>query len=129
MRVGQLAEQIVKSEGIGARLLRKEDDRYMRGTGQFVGDIKLAGQLEAAFVRSPIAHGRLRGVHIPAAIRERVFWSGDLADVKPIRAVTALAGFKPSEQWPLATDKVRRVKPRAARPSGVSGSDAAPGSP
>ena len=109
MRVGQLAEQTVKSEGIGARLLRKEDDRYMRGTGQFVGDIKLAGQLEAAFVRSPIAHGRLRGVHIPAAIRERVFWSGDLADVKPIRAVTALAGFKPSEQWPLATDKVRHV--------------------
>ena len=97
------------SEGIGARLLRKEDDRYMCGTGQFVGDIKLAGQVEAAFVRSPVAHGRLRRVHIPPALRDRVFWSGDLADVKPIRAVTALAGFKPSEQWPLAKDKVRHV--------------------
>ena len=26
-------------QGIGARLLRKEDDRYMRGRGQYVGDI------------------------------------------------------------------------------------------
>ncbi len=94
-------------EGIGARLLRKEDDRYLRGRGQFVGDIKLAGMLEAAFVRSPIAHGRLRGVHIPAAMQGRVFSASDLADVKPIRAVTALQGFKPSEQWPLAKGKIR----------------------
>ena len=29
--------------GVGARLLRKEDDRYLRGRGKFVGDIKLPG--------------------------------------------------------------------------------------
>jgi carbon-monoxide dehydrogenase large subunit len=96
-------------EGIGARLLRKEDDRYLRGQGQFVGDIRPSGLLEAAFVRSPVAHGRLKGVRIPAALRDRVFTMDDLAGVEPIRAVTALAGFKPSDQWPLARDKVRHV--------------------
>ena len=30
-------------QGVGARLPRKEDDRLMRGRGQFVADIRLAG--------------------------------------------------------------------------------------
>lgn len=95
--------------GVGARLQRKEDDRYMRGRGRFVGDIRLAGMQDVAFVRSPIAHGRLRGVHVPDAFRDRVFTAADLTDVNPIRAVTSLPGFKPSDQTPLATDKVRHV--------------------
>jgi hypothetical protein len=32
----------VTTEGVGARLLRKEDDRYIRGQGLFVGDINLS---------------------------------------------------------------------------------------
>ena len=104
-----MTDQTVTGGGIGARLPRKEDDRYLHGRGQFVGDFKLPGMLEAAFVRSPIAHGRLKAVRIPAEIRDQVFWSGDLAGVGAIRAVTALAGFKPSEQWPLAKEKVRHV--------------------
>lgn len=95
--------------GVGARLLRKEDDRYMRGRGQFVGDIRLAGMQDVAFVRSPVAHGRLKAVHIPDAFRDRVFTAADLTDVAPIRAVTSLPGFKPSDQSPLASDKVRHV--------------------
>ena len=104
-----MTDQTVTGGGIGARLPRKEDDRYLHGRGQFVGDFKLPGMLEAAFVRSPIAHGRLKAVRIPAEIRDQVFWSGDLEGVGAIRAVTALAGFKPSEQWPLAKEKVRHV--------------------
>ena len=106
MRAGETS---ATGEGIGARLLRKEDDRYLTGRGQFVGDIRLAGMLEAAFVRSPVAHGRLKRVHIPEALRDRVFAADDLTGVMPIRAVTALAGFKPSDQWPLARHKVRFV--------------------
>ena len=33
----------------------------------------------------------------------------DLAGVKPIRAVSGLKGFKPSDLWPLARGKVRHV--------------------
>ncbi len=96
-------------QGIGARLLRKEDDRYMRGRGQYVGDIRLPGMLEVAFVRSPIAHGRIRKITIPPALRDRVFIAEDLTGVSPIRADTALPGFKSSVQPVLATGKVRHV--------------------
>jgi len=96
-------------QGIGARLLRKEDDRYMRGRGQFVGDIRLAGMQEVAFLRSPLAHARIRGVHIPPAIRGRVFIAEDLTGVSAIRADTTLPGFKSSLQPVLATGKVRYV--------------------
>src|SRR5262245_22278942 len=96
-------------QGIGARLLRKEDDRFMRGRGQYVGDIKLPGMLEVGFLRSPLAHARIEGVRIPAAIRDRVFIADDLAGVMPIRADTALPGFKSSTQPILAVGKVRHV--------------------
>jgi aerobic carbon-monoxide dehydrogenase large subunit len=99
----------VTEQGIGARLLRKEDDRYMRGRGQFVGDIRLPGMREVAFLRSPLAHARIVAIQIPPAIRDRVFIAEDLQGVAPIRADTALPGFKPSVQPILATGKVRYV--------------------
>jgi carbon-monoxide dehydrogenase large subunit len=99
----------MSSQGIGARLVRKEDDRLMRGRGQFVADIRLAGTKDVAFVRSPIAHGRIRGVSVPTEQRGNTFTTAELVGVKPIRAVSALRGFKISEQPPLATEKVRYV--------------------
>ena len=96
-------------QGIGASLIRKEDDRYMRGRGSFVGDIRPAGMLEVAFLRGGFAHARLKAIKIPAEIRARVFIAEDLVGVAPIRADTALAGFKSSIQPILATGKVRHV--------------------
>ncbi|NIK47278.1 xanthine dehydrogenase family protein molybdopterin-binding subunit [Variibacter gotjawalensis] len=96
-------------QGVGARMPRKEDDRLMRGRSQFVADIRMADMQDIAFVRSPIAHGRIRNIRIPDAIRDFVFIASDLDSVKPIRAVSGLPGFKVSEQPPLATDKVRQV--------------------
>lgn len=96
-------------QGVGARVLRKEDDRLMRGRGQFVADIRLAGLKDVAFVRSPLAHARIRGISIPDHLRDRVFIASDLEGVLPIRAVSGLPGFKVSEQPILATGKVRQV--------------------
>src|ERR1700742_376627 len=96
-------------QGVGARLLRKEDDRFMRGRGQYVADIRLPGLQDVAFVRSPLAHARIKAIHIPERYRDVVFTADDLTDVKSIRAVTALPGFKVSEQSVLATGKVRHV--------------------
>lgn len=96
-------------QGVGARLLRKEDDRFLRGRGQYVADIRLAGLQDVAFVRSPLAHARIKGIHIPDRYRDVVFTADDLVGVKPIRAVTSLPGFKISEQPVLATAKVRHV--------------------
>jgi aerobic carbon-monoxide dehydrogenase large subunit len=96
-------------QGVGASLPRKEDDRLMRGRGQFVADIRLAGLQDVAFVRSPLAHARIRGITVPEEHRGAVFTAADLAGVKPIRAVSGLAGFKVSEQPVLASGKVRQV--------------------
>ena len=97
------------NQGVGASIARKEDDRLMRGRGRYVGDFGLAGQFEAAFVRSPVAHALITGIDIPDDIRSRVFTHADMAGVKPIRAVSALPGFKPSSQPALAFEKVRQV--------------------
>ncbi|MEN3374930.1 MAG: aerobic carbon-monoxide dehydrogenase large subunit, partial [Hyphomicrobiales bacterium] len=97
------------AQGVGASLPRKEDDRLMRGRGQFVGDIRLPGMQDIAFVRSPLAHAIIRGITIPAQYRDRVFTTDDLNGVQPIRAVSGLPGFKVSVQPPLATGKVRQV--------------------
>jgi aerobic carbon-monoxide dehydrogenase large subunit len=99
----------MSSQGVGARALRKEDDRLLRGRGQFVADLRLAGMKDVAFVRSPLAHARIRGIEVPAACRSDVFTADDLAGVKPIRAVSGLPGFKVCEQPVLATGKVRHV--------------------
>src|SRR5207302_2941381 len=96
-------------QGVGARLLRKEDDRFMRGRGQFVADIRLAGLQDVAFVRSPLAHGRIKAIHVPERFSDVVFTASDLVGIKPIRAVSGLPGFKISEQPVLATGKVRHV--------------------
>ncbi len=96
-------------QGVGARLLRKEDDRLMRGRGEFVADIRLAGMQDVAFVRSPLAHARIRNIAIRPKFSEHVFVVADLVGVKPIRAVSALPGFKISEQPILASGKVRQV--------------------
>jgi aerobic carbon-monoxide dehydrogenase large subunit len=96
-------------KGIGASLPRKEDERFMRGRGEFVGDIHRPGMLEIAFLRSPLAHARLRGIDKPAGSEDRVFTHADLEGIGAIRANAGLPGFKPSEQPVLAQGKVRHV--------------------
>src|SRR5688572_23063901 len=99
----------VTGKGVGASLLRKEDDRYLRGRGQYVGDIRMPGMLEVAFLRSPYAHARIGSIHIPEELRRQVFVAADLEGVKPIRAIAGVLGFKASDQPILATGKVRHV--------------------
>jgi carbon-monoxide dehydrogenase large subunit len=36
-------ERSGQGHGVGASVLRKEDDRHLRGRGQFVADIQLQG--------------------------------------------------------------------------------------
>src|SRR5215469_866468 len=104
-----VAGQSAGKEGIGVSLLRKEDDRFLRGRGEFVADMRLPGTLEIAFLRSPLAHAVIRRIERPAGGEDRVFTHADLSGVGPIRAVAGLPGVKPSEQPVLAAGKVRHV--------------------
>ncbi|MDF2998200.1 MAG: carbon monoxide dehydrogenase [Xanthobacteraceae bacterium] len=95
--------------GVGASVRRKEDARLLEGRGRFIGDMRFPGQLEAAFLRSPIAHGRIKAIHIPAHLKGRAFTHADMVGVKDILARTGLPGFRVSAQPSLASDKVRFV--------------------
>ena len=55
------------SEGIGARVLRKEDKRFITGKGKYTDDVKHDNQCYAAFVRSPHAHANVKGIDKSAA--------------------------------------------------------------
>ncbi|MDA9475165.1 carbon monoxide dehydrogenase [Bradyrhizobium sp. CCBAU 65884] len=56
-------------EGIGARVVRKEDKRFITGKGRYVDDIKLLGMTHAHFIRSPHAHAKVKGIDSSAALK------------------------------------------------------------
>lgn len=97
----------MSGQGIGFAVTRLEDDRLLRGRGEFVADIRLPGMRELAFVRSPLAHARIRSVRKPPGAEDSVFIAADLIGVQPIVANSGLPGFKTSVQPVLAHDKVR----------------------
>ncbi len=51
-------------EGIGARVARKEDKRFLTGKGRYVDDMKVPGMKYAVFVRSPHAHAKIKSIDV-----------------------------------------------------------------
>ncbi|HXW41705.1 MAG TPA: molybdopterin cofactor-binding domain-containing protein, partial [Xanthobacteraceae bacterium] len=47
---------------IGRSLPRREDRRLLTGRGQFIADLNLPRMLHAVFVRSPLAHARIKTI-------------------------------------------------------------------
>ncbi|MBX3582608.1 MAG: xanthine dehydrogenase family protein molybdopterin-binding subunit [Rhizobiaceae bacterium] len=54
-------------EGIGARVARKEDKRFITGSGRYVDDMVVPGMKHAVFVRSPHAHAEILSIDVSAA--------------------------------------------------------------
>ena len=54
-------------EGVGARVARKEDKRFITGAGRYVDDMVVPGMKHAAFVRSPHAHAQIRKIDVSRA--------------------------------------------------------------
>jgi carbon-monoxide dehydrogenase large subunit len=54
-------------EGIGARVARKEDKRFITGVGRYVDDMVVPGMKHAVFVRSPHAHAEIVSIDVTAA--------------------------------------------------------------
>ncbi|MCK3778592.1 xanthine dehydrogenase family protein molybdopterin-binding subunit [Ensifer sesbaniae] len=54
-------------EGIGARVARKEDKRFLTGKGRYTDDMSVPGMKYAVFVRSPHAHAKILKVDASAA--------------------------------------------------------------
>jgi carbon-monoxide dehydrogenase large subunit len=109
--------QIAAERYTGASIKRSEDPRILTGRGRYVDDLKLPGMLHAAFVRSPLAHGRVLAVDVSAARAlpgvVLVLTGTDLEAVTvsgqdPLFAMMGGGGPAP-EYTLLATDKVRFV--------------------
>lgn len=83
--------------GIGAPVRRVEDRRFLEGKGQYLADLDIPGTVDLAFLRSPVAHARLKGVEVPEQYRGQIFLARDIDFVKPIVAVGKAPGFKYSE--------------------------------
>ena len=88
---------------IGRSLRRLEDPRLLRGEGQFVDDLQPAGCLQVAFVRSPVASGRIRSV-------EGTFTAADLEGYcRPLEVHLTTPGAVSPARPILARDRVRFV--------------------
>ena len=98
----------------GSPIERIEDLRFLRGKGQYVDDVNPAGALHAVIVRSPIAHGRIRGIDYTGALARpgvhAVITATDMGSVPtiPLRQ-EQLEIFRPFEQPVIAISKVRYV--------------------
>jgi carbon-monoxide dehydrogenase large subunit len=53
---------------VGRPMKRKEDPRLIQGLAQYVDDLRLPEMLQAAFVRSPHAHARIRSIDTSKAL-------------------------------------------------------------
>ncbi|MBT4907342.1 MAG: xanthine dehydrogenase family protein molybdopterin-binding subunit [Rhodospirillaceae bacterium] len=71
------------THGIAQPVRRREDVRLLTGAGRFADDVNRDGQAYASFVRSPVAHGTIRGIDMDAASKVpgviAVFAGDDLA--------------------------------------------------
>jgi carbon-monoxide dehydrogenase large subunit len=102
------------SSWVGAPVLRREDDRLLRGQGRFVDDMHAAGTLHAAVFRSPFAHARIRAIDVTAARAlpgvHAVFLGADLGPVnRPFPLPVPHPKLRAKTPVPLATDTVRYV--------------------
>ncbi len=99
----------------GARVDRLEDPGLLTGRGRFVDDLPVAGLVHAAFVRSPLAHARIRSIDATAARgMPGVIAVLTLADLDPAERMLPAVGpagnmpqFKTT--GPLAKDAVHHV--------------------
>jgi aerobic carbon-monoxide dehydrogenase large subunit len=97
---------VVMSGGFG-RLPRKEDQRFIRGQGYFVDDVRLPGMLYGAVLRSPHPHARILAIDTLAAEahpKVRAVITGDTLNERNLAWMPTLSGDR---QAVLATDKVR----------------------
>src|SRR5215469_1000788 len=101
---------------LGTRVLRTEDPKFLTTGGVYTEDVvdeRLDGAGHVSFVRSPVAHARITGVDVTAALQApgvvAVVTGADLAELPAIPPTAAGLINTAMEQRLLAIDKVRYV--------------------
>src|SRR6266498_3341092 len=102
-----MATDTTEIRGLGHSMKRKEDDRFIRGKGNYIDDIKLPGMLYMSILRSPFAHARINSIdtsrasELPGVV---AVVTGELLAEHNLAWMPTLSG---DTQAVLATDKVR----------------------
>jgi carbon-monoxide dehydrogenase large subunit len=102
-----MAVQEGEVTGIGHSIKRREDDRFIRGKGNYLDDLNLPGMLHMAILRSPVAHARIVSIDSSAATAMDgvvAVVTGELMAAHNLAWMPTLSG---DTQAVLATDKVR----------------------
>src|SRR3954468_9423587 len=89
------------------RLRRKEDARFIRGQGRYVGDVQLSGMLHGAVLRSPLAHARIASIDTQAALQHPKVHAVITGRDLEARGMAWMPTMSADVQAVLATDKVR----------------------
>ncbi len=71
---------------IGQPLRRREDARFLTGSGRYTDDVVMQGQTWGVFLRSPYAHARIKSIDISKAAQApgvlHIFTGADLLEAK-----------------------------------------------
>lgn len=97
---------------IGDSPRRREDQRFLTGSGHYLDDMVFPNALVARFVRSPHAHARIVRIDTDTVARmpgvECIATGADFARwTKPLRMAPPIEGLKPVLIETMPTDKVR----------------------
>ncbi|NBS48657.1 MAG: hypothetical protein EBS99_16855, partial [Betaproteobacteria bacterium] len=103
---------------VGSSVERIEDLRLLRGKGTYVDDVQKPNILHAVILRSPVAHGYLRGIDASAALQiegvKAVITASEIiaacgaVPLIPIR-LHPIPVLDPYRQPVIASTKVRHV--------------------
>jgi len=98
---------------LGTRVIRTEDPRFLTTGGVYTDDMRLPGACHVQFVRSAVAHARIRSVDVSAALEApgviAAFTGADLANL-PVVAPPMPGMINAQMGQPLlAADTVRYV--------------------
>ena len=97
----------IKIGGLGASRKRVEDNRFIRGKGNYVDDVVLPGMLHMEILRSPLAHARIKSIDVSGAWAipgVRLVLTGEMMAARNLAWMPTLSY---DTQAVLATDKVR----------------------
>jgi carbon-monoxide dehydrogenase large subunit len=95
---------------IGSSVRRVEDRRFLEGSGRFIADMALPGQVHCAIVRSPHGHARILSIRIPSGVIGYTGKDMEADGVGPMRAGWRVgAEMHEVPRWALARGVVRHV--------------------
>lgn len=106
--------------GISQPVLRREDDKLLRGRGQFIDDLSPPGLAHGYMLRSPHAHARITNLDVSQAtampgvlliLTAAELAAAGIGPIQPVSLPSPRAGstYQPREQPILADDLVRYV--------------------